>query len=50
MYTYIVTPHVELWHLCEAVALRACLNDALEDEVHPGVAVDEDAVDVLAIL
>jgi hypothetical protein len=34
----------------EAVALRVCLDDLAQDQVHPVVAADEVAVERLAVL
>lgn len=48
--TYVVSSDVDLGQLEEPVTLRASLDDFLEYEVHPVVAIGEVAVQCLAVL
>jgi hypothetical protein len=47
--TNIVTAHVAFWQSEELVAFGACLHDFFEGEVHVGVALDQVAVESLAV-
>lgn len=47
---YIVSAHVALWQPEELVAVGTCLDDFFEGEVHVGVALDQVAVEGLAVL
>lgn len=47
--TYVVTSHIYLRQFEESLAICACLDDRLENQVHPGVARDEVTVKCLAI-
>lgn len=48
--TYIVSPHIDFRQPVEVLSIRHRLHDLLQREVHPGVAVDEVAVERLPIL
>jgi hypothetical protein len=47
--TYIVPAHIDLRYAEEAVAVGTGLDDFFQDEIHPGVAADEMAVEGLAV-
>ena len=47
---YIVPSHVNLWQSEEFVAVRTGLDDFFQSEVHPGVTVDEMAIECFAVL
>jgi hypothetical protein len=48
--TNVVTAHVAFWQSEELVAFGTCLHDFFEGEVHVGVALDQVAVESLAVL
>jgi hypothetical protein len=48
--TNVVSAHVAFWESEELVAFGTCLHDFFEGEVHVGVALDQVAVESLAVL
>ena len=47
---YVVSSDINLGEPEKSVTFGTCLNDLLEGKVHPGVAIDQVAIECLAVL